>query len=92
MIAKKYWIPVALVVIFVVSLVINFIVPMEWFCNDGTYDCLHYHSCWCASTGVFGWLALAPSLSILGFVLWLVVFVALWLFGKFQKRKKKTKS
>ena len=87
MIAKKYWIPAALVAIFVVFLIINFIVPVEWFCDDGTYDC-HYHgNCFCG-TGFWGWVAMVPFFSGMMLALWLVVFLALLLFDKFKKRKK----
>ncbi|MFA6907968.1 MAG: hypothetical protein WC263_04015 [Candidatus Micrarchaeia archaeon] len=89
MIAKKYWIPVALVAIFVVSLIAGHFVTYEMLCGSGddSTECQYHHFCMCGNN-MWGVLITMPALSIIGLVLWLVVFLALLLFDKFKKRKK----
>ncbi|MCX6771001.1 MAG: hypothetical protein NTX79_03015 [Candidatus Micrarchaeota archaeon] len=89
MIDRKYWIPVALVAIFLASVIASHFVTDEMLCGSGddSAECQYHHFCLCGNN-IWGVLITMPALSILGLVLWLIVFLALWLFGKFKKRKK----
>jgi uncharacterized membrane protein len=88
MIAKKYWIPAALIAIFLVSVVASHFVTTEIFCSGGddSTECKYHHFCMCGNN-IWGVVVAMPILALLGLALWLVVFLALWLFGKFKKKK-----
>ena len=89
MIAKKYWIPLALVAIFLASVAASFFVTTEMYCSGGddSSECQYHHFCMCGHN-IWGVLMTLPVFSLLGLALWLVVFLALWMFGKFKKAKK----
>lgn len=89
MIAKKYWIPSALIVIFVASIVASHFVTDEMLCGSGddSTECQYHHFCMCGNN-IWGVVVAMPILALLGLALWAVVFAALWLFDKFKKRKK----
>ena len=88
MIAKKYWIPVVLIVVLISSLVITPYLPLEWMCGTNSTEYIYHGFCLYGS-GPMGWMLIVPLFSILGLALWFIVFLALLLFDKFKKRKKK---
>ena len=93
MIARKYWVPAALVAIFIASAVASNFVTADMICGSGddSTECQYHHFCMCGKN-IWGILVMLPVLSLLGLAAWLMVSLSLWLFGKFQKMKRKTKS
>ena len=87
MIIKKYWVPITLIVIMVSSTLITPYVPWELMCNANSTRYFSYGYC-IYSSGPLGWLEIVPFLCVLGLVIWLLTYSAVWLLGKLKKKKK----
>jgi|GEM_PF-5735973 len=87
MIAKKYWIPVALIVILISSLAITPYLPLELMCDTNNTE-YKYHGVCMYGSGPGGLLLIAPVWCFIGLIIWSLIYSANWLFNKSKKRKK----